>query len=95
MFTCDKCGKVVNADNDAVDLEFIMRFGTRPDALEKFVNGGARHLLPTGTCEGSPSRAQYLDGQPRDTRGYPYIESMEAPWRKAYEKLTEKGLEKP
>lgn len=50
-----------------------------------------RHLLPVVedgkvVCEGSPSRAQYIEGQPRDPRGslYPYDETIEAQRRAAY-----------
>ncbi|MDO8435635.1 MAG: hypothetical protein Q7S89_03090 [bacterium] len=46
-----------------------------------------RHLLPVAgeiPCAGSPSRAQYLPGQPRDTRGYGYHDEMEASFRAAF-----------
>ena len=47
-----------------------------------------RHLLPTEFCEGSPSRVQYLEGQPRDSRPeYPYNEAWEARVRDAYAEL--------
>ena len=86
MFTCDKCGELVSTQNDAVALEVMRQHGKRIDPLTQFVYG-ARHLLPTSTCEGSPSRAQYLEGQPRDTRGYEYDEDVEAEYRAAYERL--------
>ena len=66
MTTCDKCGKPVDPSNDASILEAI--FAGEP-AIAVWMVG--RHLLPVEGCQGSPSRAQYLEGRPRDTRGYP------------------------
>lgn len=81
--TCDKCGQVVNPDNDAtIFWSFVVDDPT--EILNK-----PRHLLPTETCEGSPSRAQYLIGQPRDSRGYEYDEKEESLLRAAYEKYQE------
>lgn len=81
---CDKCGEAVPANNDAT-------------LLGAYISGNAgtvlfcapRHLLPTDNCEGSPSRAQYLEGQPRDTRGYPYHAENEQVWRDGYALLQE------
>jgi len=87
MWTCDKCGKPVDPKNDAVDLMFLRQHGHRPDALSKF-NYGARHLLPVDGCEGSPSRAQYVEGQARDTRGYGYVPEEENEMRRAYTLLS-------
>jgi hypothetical protein len=82
---CDKCGRSVSPENDAVLLQiFIKR------EWIGLLFGPRRHLLPvvengTVVCEGSPSRAQYLEGQPRDTRpGSLYDQSMEARVRTAY-----------
>lgn len=50
------------------------------------LNSKPRHLLPIEGCVGSPSRAQYLENQPRDPR-YPYEYDQEAAWRDAYDKL--------
>ena len=44
-----------------------------------------RHFLPTENCQGSPSRAQYIEGQPKDQRGYQYDEKLESSYRAAYE----------
>lgn len=45
----------------------------------------ALHFLPVPGCEGSPSRYQYLEGMPRDTRpGIVYDPRREAPIRAAY-----------
>ena len=79
MTTCDKCGKPVDPSNDASILEAI--FAGEP-AIAVWKVG--RHLLPVEGCQGSPSRAQYLEGRPRDTRGYPYISGDESKWRRAY-----------
>jgi len=90
MWTCDKCDEVVDPKNDAVDLDFIMQRGRRPEMIEKFVYG-ARHLLPTDSCEGSPSRAQYITGV-RDTRPeYPYIPEREKEYRDAHAELSKFG----
>ena len=56
----------------------------------------SRHLLPViqdgvVLCEGSPTRAQFLERQPRDTRaGSPrldYTEELEEPVRAAYQRM--------
>jgi len=87
MITCDKCGQPVRARNDTVTFDYLLQHGRRPTGLERFAYG-ARHLLPTAHCAGSPSRAQYLTGQPRDSReGYKYNPDKETPYREAYQKL--------
>jgi hypothetical protein len=86
MFTCDKCGRPVGPRNDAVRLQFVLQTGHLPHPIDQLVYG-ARHLLPIGGCEGSPSRAQYLEGQPRDTRGYPLVAANVGSWRRAYRRL--------
>lgn len=78
---CDKCGERVEPGNDAVLLAIATG---ELDGLSA-VFAQSRHLLPEGNCEGSPSRAQYLEGQPRDTRAeYPYDKRLEKPVREAY-----------
>jgi len=78
---CDKCGCDVPKSNDAV---WIQSYATeQPISLLVF---GSRCFLPTDTCPGSPSRAQYIAGQPRDSR-YPYDKSMEKKWRMAYKRI--------
>lgn len=80
--TCDKCGRPVERENNALELEAMLR----SDLLMIFSQ--PRHLLPTEDCPGSPSRAQYIEGQPRDTRGtYPYNEDAEPLIREAYARL--------
>lgn len=64
---CDKCNQPVAPDNDAHQLMQLL--GYCEDRL--VFNGDpnlSRHILPTGSYEGSPSIAQYLEGQPRDSR---------------------------
>ena len=83
---CDKCGQEVPPENDATIIQaiatgsYIIAFVARP-----------RHFLPVKGCEGSPSRSQYIEGQPRDTRGYPYLFIYEGIWRDAYKKAQEKS----
>lgn len=81
---CDKCGKPVDNDNDAVLIDLIltsnpMLIGARP-----------RHFLPTEDCVGSPSRAQYIEGQPLDDRGYGYYPEYENRIRDAYKEMCSK-----
>lgn len=83
---CDKCGREVPPENDIVFLGIELG-----DPVAAFAK--SRHLLPViedgiGICEGSPSRAQYLEGQPRDHRTeYPYFPELEAIHREAYRKM--------
>ncbi|MHA2384161.1 MAG: hypothetical protein ACXACT_16430 [Candidatus Thorarchaeota archaeon] len=76
---CDKCGHPVPWENDATIIESY--FQNEPVFI---LVHHSRHFLPTDECEGSPSRAQYIEGQPRDTRGYPYDTKHESKWRSAY-----------
>jgi hypothetical protein len=90
---CDKCNRPVSVRNDATVYDAI-RYCNPTVALYAV----ARHLLPVfengeRVCDGSPSRAQYLEGQPRDFRGYPYKQELEAPSRDAYLKMQE--MEEP
>jgi hypothetical protein len=84
---CDKCGQPVPAKNDARRLE--LEVGASPFVLIS----APRHLLPVveggrRICEGSPSRAQYLPGQPRDPRPqYRYDPSLETKIRAAYARM--------
>lgn len=77
---CDKCGMPVEPGNDAVMLDLLI------SGALGLVTTPARHLLPVGDCPGSPSRAQYLPGQPHDPR-YPYDADHEARVRTAYAKM--------
>lgn len=83
---CDKCGQLVDSKNDAVMLEMAMS-STSGDMTLALIFATPRHLLPTEDCPGSPSRAQYLEGQPRDTRGYSYRPELEAEVREAFKLL--------
>jgi hypothetical protein len=87
---CDKCNHEVPSNNDATILDFYI------SGSEFSILGyQSRHLLPVidsqgeVICEGSPSRAQYLKGQPRDKRGYKYDSKMESTIRIAYQKMIE------
>ena len=87
---CDKCNLPVPSNNDATILDLLL--GRHIDLMFT----APRHLLPVVensivVCEGSPSRAQYLSGQPRDNRlSYPYQPEMEVLYREAYKKLQHK-----
>lgn len=84
---CHKCHCMVAPANNAVFLEIIRQ--------NTMILGVARHLFPVVVngdliCEGSPSRVQYLEGQPRDTRPQGrYLSDLERPYRDAYAKLQE------
>ncbi len=83
---CDKCHTEVPANNDATIVE-AYAFNSPLTVLFNY----SRHFLPVYDdrgnmiCEGSPSRAQYIDGQPKDTRGYEYNPEYEEAWRRGYE----------
>jgi hypothetical protein len=77
---CDKCRKPCRPHNNAYYMLAAMgHFRYNNGAL----SCATRHFLSEGGCEGSPSRAQYLEGQPRDARGFEYDASREAMWREA------------
>ena len=61
---CDKCGKACRPHNN---IYFV---GVASGEIEGYgiLLCRNRHFLPEDGCEGSPSRAQYIDGQPRDAR---------------------------
>jgi hypothetical protein len=82
---CDKCGTPVPPDNDATWV--ASEYHHAPMAIVMF---HARHFLPVVEdgkviCPGSPSRAQYIEGQPPDPR-YPYDKDQEPKWREAYQR---------
>ncbi len=89
---CDKCGLEVLETNNATTLECAVH----RSAFAALANN-PRHLLPhvvdrVVLCPGSPSRAQYIEGQPRDSRSeYPYLPDREAQIRAAYEALQKAG----
>jgi len=78
MGRCNKCGQEVPMANDATVIEAIAF-----DTPVLILFSVSRHFLPVEGCEGSPSRAQYIEGQPRDIRGYPYEADQESMWRHA------------
>lgn len=76
---CDKCGKPVRPHNNL--YHFALATGELRGIGVLLCQN--RHLLPEGDCLGSPSRAQYLEGQPRDARGYEYDPARETTYREA------------
>ena len=81
---CDKCNRVVWDANNAVLVDTVVQGFTVMHLVAQ-----SRHFLPVYrhgrmVCKGSPSRAQYIEGQPRDTRGYTYRKQDERVWRQAY-----------
>ncbi|MEN9613850.1 MAG: hypothetical protein RLZZ347_157 [Candidatus Parcubacteria bacterium] len=89
ILTCDKCGCTVPPTNDVAVLLALMDEGLVTAVLMQ-----SRHFLPVigpngeVVCPGSPSRAQYIDGQPRDSRNeYPYDSLREIEFRRAYQKM--------
>lgn len=86
---CDKCGQQVLRKNSALQLVVAAELVT-PVAI---LVCAERHLLPTSDCEGSPSRSQYLEGQPRDGRGYDYKPELESLMRAAFIKINAQDLE--
>ncbi len=87
MNKCDKCGQEVEPSNDS----FLLFGSTNSNTAD---NKGHRHLLPQLTpvpCVGSPSMAQYLEGQPRDERrAFAYNPANENKVREAYKYLQKK-----
>ncbi len=82
---CDKCGRLVRICDNAAHLDVYAGFASPAEILVTT----PRHLIPivengVFICEGSPSRAQYLDGQPRDVGDFPYDPALEALYREAY-----------
>lgn len=88
---CDKCGQSVEYKDDAMTLDIVLRALLAPgSATPATFLVPPRHLFPTANCPGSPSRAQYLKGQPRDSRPeYAYDERIEPFVREAYSKMQE------
>lgn len=80
---CDKCNRSVEVNDDAGVIDAIFH------RFSSLTYNNVRHFLPVEEngeqiCEGSPSRAQYIEGHPRDTRGYGYFKEDEEAWRAAY-----------
>ncbi|KKW09452.1 MAG: hypothetical protein UY44_C0001G0017 [Candidatus Kaiserbacteria bacterium GW2011_GWA2_49_19] len=90
---CDKCGLPTPRGNDVRTFCAIMQEenGNTMGGFLFWAAPHARHFLPVIAqdgkilCEGSPSRAQYIEGQPRDTRPeFAYSEKREWLIRKAF-----------
>ncbi len=87
---CFKCHREVAIENDAGHLGYLV-FG---EATGSQCGSRTIHFLPViedsvVVCIGSPYRAQYIEGQPRDNGGYWYFKSHEASIRAAHQKLQE------
>lgn len=97
---CDKCQQPVSPNNNALLIEQLAKGSvtvnlfnsffeevnmTKGNNIQSFEVG--RHLFPEKTCEGSPSRLQYIKGQPKDKRGYQYNLALEGKFRDAYAKV--------
>ncbi len=90
---CDRCGRVVPYEDDVHALDAVIKlmrqYGTEGTAWKEGLKNVfprscvGRHIRPTATCSGSPSRAQYLEGCTRDQR-YEYSPSEEVLVRAAY-----------
>ncbi len=93
MRICWKCKGEVPVKNDGGHIGYLV--WSDPTGLQC----GSRtiHFLPVVikdkngvdvvVCLGSPYRAQYIEGQPRDTRHYLYFKEYVAPVRAAFQKL--------
>jgi len=82
---CDKCGKPVHPRNNVYYIDLAAFPNPIVELVVAFTGVPGRHFLPVDGCEGSPSRAQYIEGQPRDTRGYGYHkEEYEQAYRAGY-----------
>lgn len=84
---CDKCGRIVSTDNDAGHIQRIA------NSFLYLPSETVRHFMRVVVdgkvvCEGSPSIAQYIDGQPHDNRAHArYDAARETEVRKAYDTL--------
>ena len=78
---CEKCGRLVFPGEDAVLIEAV-----KNNDMLGLLEPTSLHLFPTKNCPGSPSRAQYFDGQPRDSR-HPYDIREKVWWNRAYNKV--------
>lgn len=90
---CPKCGEFVSLDNNGALFDLIVH--QAPDPLVAVLVTQAFHLLPViqegeVICVGSPSRTQYLEGRPRDTRPQiVYKPERESAKRAAFARLQE------
>ena len=104
MYSCDKCGQEIKPEHnnlcvvigvgEAVDNNLHSDQYIRHHVNATLFNKPCRHFLPVYDgenliCEGSPSRAQFIEGQPRDARGFAYTEELEKFYRTAWGKAQE------
>lgn len=96
---CHKCALLVHPSNDATLLDYFLLKKEEPLRAGIIKHAQSRHLLPVMeggrvVCEGSPSRAQYLEGQPRDGRNvYPFSPDRVGDFRQAYAELLQHTVE--
>lgn len=62
---CDKCGKPVPENNDAVMLDFL---ATNNWLL--LIDSQSRHLFPTESCEGSPAIVKAIESNHEYQKAY-------------------------
>ena len=86
--TCNKCGEKVEADDDAILIQFIYHSGRLPTRKEDFwllFNYGSSHLMSSVKCPGNPSIAEHLK---RTAEGQPIENASEkVRWRSAYKMM--------
>jgi hypothetical protein len=66
---CDKCKELVYPTNDALLLDDIVNNIHLHWDIK-------RHLYPTDTCEGSPSRVKNIETDPKWRETYEMIQTM-------------------
>jgi hypothetical protein len=66
---CDKCGEKVYPSNSALLLDEIV------DGFAGYVKN--RHLYPTATCQGSPSRVRRMETDRQWQEAYQKMQVME------------------
>src|SRR5437870_332690 len=105
---CPLCGEPILPGNSAGLFDLILKDMFPDDfaTLSKLPQNVfqclpvIKHLLPIvkegkTICPGSPSRAQYIEGQPRDPRPrFAYRPELEPKVRAAYFRLQELGIHK-
>jgi len=87
---CDKCKQLVEPNNNVANLLAEIEIAENGKLSCGFVlltpRSIGRHFMPVNGCHGSPSRNQYIPGQPR-SQDYAYEKSYEITVRNAYSKL--------
>lgn len=86
---CDKCGKYVEINNSARTFQHILEYGRPSDKNDftYFTGFSDRHLVPTDSCEGSPSRYRRLKDHTEKSDDEDFDSNTVEKYRKAYELL--------